>query len=210
MTAANATVRVHPRDSIGRFVKEWRRERPDLDPWPLEILGRIQLLSDHLLRLAEARLATIGLTWETFSLLVTLRRSGPPFALRPTDFYRESLLTSGTITNRIDRVEALGLVTRTPDRNDRRAVIVRLTRAGQAVADRAIELHFKTMAAALSSLPAPDRRDLAQLLTKLLTAFESSVSIGKRPTAESKGRIANKARRAGDVRRSNVGASAAK
>ncbi len=91
-------------DCIDELIAEWGRERPDLDPWPLEILGRIQRLSTHLSRIAEQRLQAIGLTWETFSLIVTLRRAGPPYALRPTDIYRKSLLTSGTITNRIDNV----------------------------------------------------------------------------------------------------------
>lgn len=172
MTAVPGTARPRRRDSIDEFVAQWRRERPDLDPWPLELLGRIQRLSAYLLRYAEARLATIGLAWETFSLIVTLRRSGAPFALRPTDLYRQSLLSSGTITNRIDRVVEMGLATRKADPNDRRGVIVRLTPKGHAVADEAIALHFEAMAVALAALTRSERRQTARLLSKLLIVFE--------------------------------------
>lgn len=162
------------RDSIAAFVRAWKRERPDLDPWPLSILGRINRLSGHLLRRAEEWLAPFGLGWESFSLIVTLRRAGPPFELRPSDFYRESLLTSGAITNRIDRVEAVGLVRRVPDPKDRRGVIVRLTPQGRELADRAIEHHFAALTKLLSALSAAERETLARLLCKLLCSIEKS------------------------------------
>ena len=125
-------------DSIETLVGEWRRERPDLDAAPFAIFGRIWRLTGNLLGDAEKWLAPIGLTFESFSLIVTLRRSGAPYELNPTALYRESLLSSGAMTNRIDRVEALGLVKRLPDPNDRRGTIVRLTPKGVALADRAI------------------------------------------------------------------------
>jgi hypothetical protein len=81
------------RDSIDILVDEWRRERPDLDASPVAILGRLNRISARLQRRVEAWLLPLGLTWESFSVILTLRRSGPPFALRPTDLYRESLLT---------------------------------------------------------------------------------------------------------------------
>lgn len=151
---------------------EWRRERPDLDPWPFAIFGRIWRLSASLLGDAEHWLAPIGLTFESFSVIVTLRRAGPPFELNPTALYRESLLSSGAITNRIDRVEAQGLVKRLPDPNDRRGTIVRLTPKGRALADRAIKLHFESLAEALSGLALAERDQLAGLLGKLLLSVE--------------------------------------
>jgi len=162
------------RDSIEPLLEGWRRERPDLDPWPLAILGRIQRLSHHLLRDAETWLKPLGLSWESFSLIVTLRRSGAPFALKPTDLYKESLLSSGAITNRIDRVERMGLVTRHKDPDDRRGVIVRLTAKGRSLADRAIKTHFDAMAKILSALKPAERKQVAGLLEKLLRSIETA------------------------------------
>jgi DNA-binding MarR family transcriptional regulator len=159
-------------DSIESLLAEWRRERPDLDPSPFGVVGRIWRLSATMLSDAETWLAPIGLTFESFSLIVTLRRSGPPYELNPTAFYRESLLSSGAITNRIDRVEAQGLVKRLPDPNDRRGTIVRLTPKGRALADRAIKLHFTALTAALSEIDRSERAQLAKLLAKLLMSVE--------------------------------------
>ena len=171
-TEASLASEPAPEDSIAELIGEWRRERPDLDPWPLDILGRIQRLSTHLSRQAEQRLQTLGLTWETFSLIVTLRRAGAPYALRPTDIYRKSLLTSGTITNRIDNVVRMGLAVREPDAQDRRSVAIKLTPAGLEMADRAIEMHLAGMADVLSVLSPPERARAASLLSVLLRSFE--------------------------------------
>lgn len=176
------------RDSIEVFLRAWKRQRPDLDPWPLGILGRINRLSGHFLRRAEEWLAPFGLGWESFSLIVTLRRAGPPFELRPSDLYRESLLTSGAITNRIDRVEAMGLVRRVPDPRDRRGVIVRLTPQGRALADRAIEHHFTALAQLLSTLSTVERKNLARLLCKLLWSVEQEFESYPAPRTASKPR----------------------
>lgn len=171
-TRAPRARRASTEDSIDELMREWRRERPDLDPWPLEILGRIQRLSIHLSRVAGQRLQTIGLTWETFSLIVTLRRAGAPYALRPTDLYRKSLLTSGTITNRIDNVVRMGLAMREPAAHDRRSVMIKLTPAGVQVADRAIGMHLEAMAQILSVLSTSERKQAAALLSTLLRSFE--------------------------------------
>jgi DNA-binding MarR family transcriptional regulator len=160
------------RDSIDVLVDEWRRERPDLDPSPFGIFGRIWRLSATMLSDAEKWLAPIGLSFESFSLIVTLRRSGPPYELNPTAFYRESLLSSGAVTNRIDRVEAEGLVKRLSDPKDRRGTIVRLTPKGRALADRAIKLHFAALNEALSDIDPGERKQLAKLLSKLLMSVE--------------------------------------
>ena len=159
-------------DSISTLLEEWRRERPDLDCSPFGVFGRIWRLSANLSATSGKWLAPLGLNFESFSLIVTLRRSGPPFQLNPTALYRESLLSSGAITNRIDRVEALGLVKRLPDPNDRRGTIVRLTRKGCTLADRAIEVHFGCLAECLSDLAPGERSDLAALLGKLLASVE--------------------------------------
>jgi DNA-binding MarR family transcriptional regulator len=159
-------------DSIEIFISQWKKERPDLDPWPVGILGRTQRISAHLQSRAAKWLAPLGLTWESFSLLVALRRSGPPYALRPTDIYRESLLSSGAITNRIDQVEKKGWVRRHDSPTDRRGVIVRLTPAGRALADRAIEIHFRELAAQFGRMGKKDRQALLDGLGKLLHSLE--------------------------------------
>ena len=159
-------------DSIEELVQAWQRERPDLESWPFAIFGRIWRLSASLLGDAERWLAPIGLTFESFSVIVTLRRAGAPFEMNPTALYRESLLSSGAITNRIDRVEAQGLVKRLPDPNDRRGTIVRLTQKGRSLADRAIKLHFEALAVSLSALDKAERAQLSALLGTLLLSVE--------------------------------------
>jgi DNA-binding MarR family transcriptional regulator len=170
--AAGTVAQIATADSIESLLAEWRRERPDLDPSPFGIFGRIWRLSTTLLGDAERWLAPIGLTFESFSLIVTLRRSGPPYELNPTALYRESLLSSGAITNRIDRVEAEGLVKRLPDPNDRRGTIVRLTAKGRKLADRSIKVHFEALAEALSGIDRAGQQQLATLLGKLLLSVE--------------------------------------
>jgi DNA-binding MarR family transcriptional regulator len=160
-------------DSIEPLLAEWRRERPDLDPWPFAIFGRVWRLTVNLRNAAEQWLAPTGLSFEAFSVIVTLRRSGAPYEMNPTALYRESLLTSGAITARIDRVEAAGLVRRLPDPADRRGTIVRLTARGRRLADRAIKLHFKALAEMLSDLDRADRDALIRLLAMLLGAVET-------------------------------------
>ncbi|WP_170181850.1 MarR family winged helix-turn-helix transcriptional regulator [Phreatobacter stygius] len=161
-----------PTDSVQALVDGWERQRPDLAPWPLEIFGRLQRISAQLLRSSEALIAPLDLTWEAFSLIVTLRRSGPPFELRPTDILRDSLLSSGAVTNRIDKVERLGLVERVPDAGDRRSLVVRLTPKGRLVADEAIARQFGGLAEILSALADDEREQLIRLLAKLLGALE--------------------------------------
>src|SRR5579872_709495 len=89
---------VPPGDSIDHFLRQWRQARPDLDPDAFGVFGRLHRISGHFMHQTERLLANLGLGWESFSLIVTLRRSGPPFALRPTNLLHESLLSSGAIT----------------------------------------------------------------------------------------------------------------
>ena len=161
-------------DSITAFIADWQRERPDLDSWPLGIFGRTSRIDSHFLKRADGWLSPLGLSWETFSLIAALRRSGKPYELNPTELQRQSLLTSGAMTNRINRVEALGLVERRPDSNDGRGVIVRLTPAGRALADQAIAVHFSQSANVLGTLNTREREQLNQLLAKLLDSLENA------------------------------------
>jgi len=160
-------------DSVERMLHEWRRELPELNASPLGIQGRVVRLSGHLLRRVDEWLGPLGLSWEAFSLIVTLRRSGKPYEMRPTDILRESLLTSGAITNRIDRVAEVGLVKRYPDPDDRRGYLVKLTNAGKRLADKAIARHFAGVEGALDVLSPAEQDRLAELLSKLLASFEN-------------------------------------
>jgi len=170
-------------DSIETLLAEWRRERPDLDAWPIAVFARLWRLSEILVREADTWLAPLGLTFESFSVLVTLRRRGSPYQLNPTALYRESLLSSGAITNRIDRVEDAGLVRRLPDPNDRRGTIVRLTPKGVALADRAIARHFVNMGRLLETLELGERDKLTALLAKLLSSVERPQQTDESPPA---------------------------
>jgi len=161
-------------DTIEIFINQWRKERPDLDPWPLGILGRTQRISARLHTRATGWLAPLGLTWDSFSLLLALRRSGAPYELRPTEIYKESLLSSGAITNRIDKVEKKGWVKRFDSPHDRRGVVVRLTAAGRALADKAAEIHFRQLAAQLSKINKKERQMLLELLEKVLESLENT------------------------------------
>ena len=160
-------------DSVERMLHEWRRERPQLNASPLGIQGRVVRVSGHLLRRVDEWLGPLGLSWEAFSLIVTLRRSGKPYEMRPTDILQESLLTSGAITNRIDRVAKMGLVKRYPDPDDRRGYLVKLTPAGKKLADKAIARHFAGVEAALEVLSPAEQDRLAELLSKLLASLEN-------------------------------------
>ncbi|MDH7798369.1 MULTISPECIES: MarR family transcriptional regulator [unclassified Beijerinckia] len=173
-------------DSVEHLLQEWQRERPELDPSPIGVQGRIVRLSAHFLRAAEDYLGPLDLGWEAFSLIVTLRRSGKPYEMRPTDILRESLLTSGAVTNRIDRVERLGLVERRPDTEDRRSYVIRLTPAGKKLADKAIANHIDAVGGLLDVLSAKEQAQLAGLLSKLLGAFEKKA----KPKARGRGRSA--------------------
>jgi DNA-binding MarR family transcriptional regulator len=161
------------RDEVDRLVSAWRRERPDLDVSPLEVLSRVTRLARHLDRARRTAFAERGLeTWE-FDVLSALRRAGSPYQLSPGQLLTQTLVTSGTMTNRIDRLAAKGLVVRGPDPNDRRGVLVRLTDTGRELADTALTGLLKSERDLLAALPTDRLGVLADLLRELTTQFES-------------------------------------
>ena len=163
-------------DSVDLLLAQWAEERPDLDMGPVALVARVIRISTWLSRRTEQWLSPLGLTWESFSLIVTLRRAGAPFQKRPSELQEESLLSSGAMTNRIDRVEALGLVVRLRDPNDRRGVIVQLTTEGRKLADKAIEVHTTELKALLRGIRASDRAVLKKLLGGWLSELEQSAA----------------------------------
>jgi DNA-binding MarR family transcriptional regulator len=160
-------------DDVDRIVAAWRRERPDLDVAPLQVLSRVSRLARRLdLDRAQAFARHSLEGWE-FDVLSALRRSGDPYELSPGQLIRQTLVTSGTMTNRVDRLERRGLVSRSPDPHDRRGVIVRLTPAGQRTVDAAMADLLERERDLLGELSQQDRDDLAGMLRRLLSPFET-------------------------------------
>jgi DNA-binding MarR family transcriptional regulator len=157
-------------DAIDRIVDQWTRERPDLDHSPTQVLQRITLL--YLLESASFAevFGGYGVTFAEYEVLAVLRRSGPPYRLNSTDLCCAVVLSSGAMTNRIDRLEAAGLVERFPDPDDRRGTLVALTERGGQVVDEALLAHRANGERLLSALTADERRQLADLLRKLLVS----------------------------------------
>lgn len=165
---------VRETDHIDRIVEQWRSERPDLDTSPLALLGRL-LRAAHLADLALAEgVAGFGLQPGWFDLLAALRRSGRPYELNPTSLTEATMLSSGGITKRLDRLVEAGFVERRPDPDDRRGTLVRLTPEGRAVVDRALEAHVANEERLLRTLGASDRLALDGLLRRLLAGLDGS------------------------------------
>jgi DNA-binding MarR family transcriptional regulator len=160
-------------DEVDRLVAAWRTERPDLDTEPLHVLSRVSRLARHLDRARRAVFAAHGMeSWE-FDVLTALRRAGPPYELSPGRLLRATLVTSGTMTNRIDNLESAGLVRRGPDPQDKRGVLVRLTDAGRTRVDAAFDELVDRERDLLASLSPGDRQTLAGLLRSLLVPFDA-------------------------------------
>jgi DNA-binding MarR family transcriptional regulator len=160
-----------------RATEEWTRERPDLDPLPMAVLGSLaeaaQLVArDHLRPLFAAH----GLQPGEFDVLATLRRAGPPHALSPTALFEATMVTSGAMTGRIDRLERAGWVTRQPDPDDRRGTLVALTPQGHELIDRLMALHVANEQRVLAGLSRAEQETLLALLAKLLATLPGALS----------------------------------
>lgn len=154
-------------DDVDAIVAAWRRERPDLDVSPLQILSRVGRLARRLDHARSAAFAAHDLELWEFDVLSALRRAGAPYELSPGKLAEATLVTSGTMTNRIDRLLTRGLVSRRPSRRDRRGVIVTLTPDGLDCVDGAMTTLLDHERALLAGLDQPDRERLAQLLRAL-------------------------------------------
>jgi DNA-binding MarR family transcriptional regulator len=159
-------------DAIDQILAQWNRERPDLDVSAMGPLGRLARLRTHLSREIDATLAAHGLNSSTFDVLATLRRSGAPFRLSPSDLMATMMVTSGTMTNRIDQLEKQGLVERLPNPDDRRGLIVALTPKGRALVDEAVTAHVANQERLMAALTVEERNALDTLLRRHLAAFE--------------------------------------
>ena len=161
-------------DRIDEIIAQWKRARPDLETRAMALVGRIQRAAAVLRPRLEQTHAVSGLAGESFDVLASLRRSGSPYQLSPTQLYREMMLTSGAMTNRIDRLEEAGLVARRPDPSDRRATLVRLTPEGKTLIDAAVMTHVANEERLLAGLNSRERQQLGDLLRKLLISLDDT------------------------------------
>lgn len=160
-------------DRADRAYRQWKKERPDLDPFPMRLLGRLNEASaviqrDHL----EPVFKSFGLQAGEFDVLATLRRSGEPFALTPTALYEATMMSSGGMTARIDRLEKAGLVERRKHPTDRRGTLVALTGEGFRLIDEAVGAHVDNERGILSGLTKGEQQELGRLLAKLLEGLK--------------------------------------
>jgi len=162
------------RDEVDRIVAAWQRERPDLDTAPLEVFSRVTRLARHLDLARRGAFARHGLETWAFDVLSALRRAGDPYRLSPGALLTQTLVTSGTMTNRIDRLVEHGLVQRHPSPDDRRGVLVELTPAGLERVDGALADLLESERLLLAGLPEADRDTLAGLLRVLVAPFDDA------------------------------------
>lgn len=159
-------------DRVDRILAQWHRERPDLDVTAMGLLGRLSRLSTHIGREIEKTFCERGLSSSSFDVLATLRRSGPPYRLSPGDLLATTMVSSGTMTNRIDQLEKAGLVERLANPDDRRGVIIALTAEGLQRVDEAATAHVANQHRIVSELSTEEKANLDALLRKYLAAFE--------------------------------------
>lgn len=159
-------------DQVDAILAQWKRERPDLDVSPMGLIGRTNRLANYFKKAIGKTFAEFGLNPGEFDVLATLRRTGAPYQLSPTELFKSMMVSSGTMTNRIDGLEKAGLVERIPDPGDRRGTLIQLTDKGFALIEKALEAHVENEHRILSNLDESEREALAQLLRKLLIPFE--------------------------------------
>lgn len=159
-------------DHVDRILAQWQAERPDLQLRPMGLLGRIKRLGSHLGQGMERVFAAHGLNAASFDVLATLRRAGAPYALTPSQLMDWTMVTSGTMTNRLDRLEAKGLIKRVRSDRDARSVTVQLTDEGFALIDACVTEHVANQHRLAEALSETEQAELDRLLSKWLAGFE--------------------------------------
>ncbi|MFI5694618.1 MarR family winged helix-turn-helix transcriptional regulator [Kribbella sp. NPDC051586] len=161
-------------DSVDRIRQAWRHRDPQLDSSSLEITGRLVLVAGYYERVVGSVLDTFDLSVADFDVLNTLRRVGDPHGSKPSDLARAALITTGAMTSRLDRLERTGLIRRTPDPDDRRGVLVQLTRQGNKLARQALEKLIAMNEEFLAPLSGQQSASVAAALKQLLLQHEPS------------------------------------
>lgn len=160
-------------DAVDAILEQWRRERPDLDVGPMGPIGRIRRCSALLQRRLDDTFAAFGMTAWEFDVLATLRRSGEPYRMAPTALFSALMITSGTMTHRLQRLDANGWVRRVPNSEDARSMLVELTPDGLELIDRAVAAHVENERGILAAMPPASLMALDGHLSELLSALEN-------------------------------------
>jgi DNA-binding MarR family transcriptional regulator len=163
-------------DHVDRLRGQWARELPDLDTEPMAILGRAMRITNMVRPSIEATFAGFDLDRGEFDVIATLRRSGPPYRLTPTDMYTSLMISSGGLTHRLDRLEKAGLIRREKSPSDGRSMLVALTDKGIALSEEAFRADMASELRFLDALDSGERELLAGLLRKLVLGIERSLS----------------------------------
>lgn len=161
-------------DHVDKVLKQWDRERPDLDVAPMGMIGRMKRLNQHLLQSMGKTWAAHGLNAASFDVLATLRRAGPPYALSPGDLMASTMVTSGTMTHRVDQLEKAGLIERVKNPADGRGFVVSLSDKGFEVIDAAVTAHVATQARLVSGLSDDERFQLDGLLKRFIESLDQA------------------------------------
>jgi DNA-binding MarR family transcriptional regulator len=161
-------------DHVAHVIEQWAETWPELDTGSVRVIARLGRATAYLDAGINARLGEFGLTRKSFDVLAALRRSGRPYRLSPTVLYQALMRTSGAMTHRLAELERAGLIKRVPDPDDRRSVLVELTRKGLTLFDRVAPVHLANERELLRGLTAKEQECLAGLLAKLLAGFERS------------------------------------
>ena len=159
-------------DAVDNLIDQWKAQRPDLQSDVMGIFGRFGRIWNYATRSVEETLGRWGLQMGDFDVLATVRRSGPPFTMAPSQLTHWLMLSPSGITSRLDRLEKAGLVERKPSEEDRRSLLIVLTPKGKKIVDDAVEAHVANQTRMLSSLTAAERKTLDQILRTLLGGFE--------------------------------------
>jgi len=154
-------------DHVDHIIEQWRRERPDLDPSPMAVIGRLSRAAASVTAELAVTFTRHGIDASVFDVLATLRRQGPPYRLAPAELADASMITTSAVAQRLNRLEALGFVTRLPHPDDGRGKLVELTPTGRDLVDRALPDHLATEEALLQHLDAEERMALTELLSRL-------------------------------------------
>ncbi len=157
---------------VDTVLEQWRRERPDLEVGPMGLTGRLKRIGRHLERKMEKVFAEHDLNLASFDVLATLRRSGAPYRLSPGDLITQTMVTSGTMTNRVDQLVRAGYVERFKNPDDGRSVMIALTKQGLKVIDAAVTDHVENLARLTSGLTENEAKRLDRALGRYLTTLE--------------------------------------
>ncbi|WKB50701.1 MarR family winged helix-turn-helix transcriptional regulator [Eleftheria terrae] len=160
-------------DAVDAILDQWRRERPDLVLGPMATIGRLKRCSALVQRRLDETFSAFGLSGGEFDVMATLRRSGRPYSLAPTALFSALMVTSGTMTHRLQRLESAGLVQRVPNPDDARSLLVQLTPQGLELIDRAVQAHVENEARILAPLKPAALAALDESLARLLAVLEN-------------------------------------